>query len=178
MPSLFEEQILHEEQELNRLYEMQVGVGSPSRCRTSPSRRIIRSTPQEYLTTLAEAKRKVCHPADRQPERLLDGRLDAATPSRMQDAGADALELNIYFVPTDPDMTAAEVERRYIDLVASVRKTCHDPAGGEDRYELQQHPALCPPTGHRRGPTGWCCSTAGWSRTSTWKNSRSRRISC
>ncbi len=39
----------------------------------------------------------------------------------MQDAGADALELNIYYVATDPDQTAADVEARYIDLVQAVR---------------------------------------------------------
>jgi len=39
----------------------------------------------------------------------------------IQDAGADALELNIYFVPTRPEQTAAIVEQQYIDLVAAVR---------------------------------------------------------
>ena len=39
----------------------------------------------------------------------------------MQDAGADALELNVYYVATDPDQTAADVEARYIDLVQVVR---------------------------------------------------------
>lgn len=41
----------------------------------------------------------------------------------IEDAGADALELNVYNVPTDPDDTAAEVEQNYIDLVASIRRT-------------------------------------------------------
>ncbi|HUY31942.1 MAG TPA: dihydroorotate dehydrogenase-like protein [Pirellulales bacterium] len=39
----------------------------------------------------------------------------------IQEAGADALELNIYFVPTHSDQTAADVERQYIDLVVAVR---------------------------------------------------------
>jgi dihydroorotate dehydrogenase (fumarate) len=39
----------------------------------------------------------------------------------IQDAGADALELNIYFVPTNPEQTAAQIEQRYLDLVAAVR---------------------------------------------------------
>ena len=33
----------------------------------------------------------------------------------MQDAGADALELNIYFVAADLDMTGRDVESRYLD---------------------------------------------------------------
>lgn len=38
----------------------------------------------------------------------------------LQEAGADAIELNIYFVPTDAELTADAVESRYIDLVAAV----------------------------------------------------------
>ena len=45
----------------------------------------------------------------------------------MQDAGADALELNIYFVAADLDMTGQEVEARYLDLVAAVKKTVSIP---------------------------------------------------
>lgn len=39
----------------------------------------------------------------------------------IQSAGADALELNIYCVPTDPDTTAARVEDQYIELISAVR---------------------------------------------------------
>jgi dihydroorotate dehydrogenase (fumarate) len=38
----------------------------------------------------------------------------------IENAGANALELNIYFVATDPLLTANDVEQRYIDLVATV----------------------------------------------------------
>jgi dihydroorotate dehydrogenase (fumarate) len=38
----------------------------------------------------------------------------------LEEAGADALELNVYFVPTDPDATADAVESRYLDLVGAV----------------------------------------------------------
>ena len=40
----------------------------------------------------------------------------------LEEAGADAVELNVYFVPTDPEATAAQVEERYLDLVAAVRE--------------------------------------------------------
>lgn len=39
----------------------------------------------------------------------------------IQDAGVDALELNVYFLATQPDQTAEVIERRYVDLVADVR---------------------------------------------------------
>jgi len=40
----------------------------------------------------------------------------------IEEAGADALELNIYYIPTDPAMSGAEVERMYLDLVRDVRQ--------------------------------------------------------
>ena len=45
----------------------------------------------------------------------------------IQEAGADALELNIYFVVTDPDMTATELEYRYLELVGDVRESISIP---------------------------------------------------
>lgn len=45
----------------------------------------------------------------------------------MEDAGADALELNIYFVPTELDQTSAQVEAMYTELVANVSSTLRIP---------------------------------------------------
>ena len=39
----------------------------------------------------------------------------------IESAGADALELNIYFVPTDPEITAARIEEQYLELISAVR---------------------------------------------------------
>ena len=39
----------------------------------------------------------------------------------IEEAGADALELNIYYLPTDPDTTALQVENQYLELVSGVR---------------------------------------------------------
>jgi dihydroorotate dehydrogenase (fumarate) len=39
----------------------------------------------------------------------------------IEQAGADALELNMSYLPTDPDLTAADVEQTYVDLVRDVR---------------------------------------------------------
>jgi dihydroorotate dehydrogenase (fumarate) len=41
----------------------------------------------------------------------------------IEDAGADGLELNIYYIPTDPFMDSAEVEQMYLDVVHDVKKT-------------------------------------------------------
>jgi len=40
---------------------------------------------------------------------------------RIEDAGADALELNIYYLPADPDITASELEANYLNLVRDVQ---------------------------------------------------------
>jgi dihydroorotate dehydrogenase (fumarate) len=39
----------------------------------------------------------------------------------MEQAGADALELNIYYIPTDPEVSGDQVERRYCDLVREIK---------------------------------------------------------
>ena len=41
---------------------------------------------------------------------------------QMQQAGADALELNIYHIAVDPDVTGDDVERRYVELVQAIKK--------------------------------------------------------
>jgi dihydroorotate dehydrogenase (fumarate) len=46
---------------------------------------------------------------------------------RIQEAGADSLELNIYWVPTDLQPTGDEVERRYLEIVAHVKRTVSIP---------------------------------------------------
>ena len=39
----------------------------------------------------------------------------------IEQAGADALELNIYFVPTDPNLTASQIEQQYFEMISVVR---------------------------------------------------------
>ncbi len=45
----------------------------------------------------------------------------------IQEAGADALELNVYFVPTDPTMSGEEVELRYLEIVSAIRQQLQIP---------------------------------------------------
>lgn len=119
MPSLFEEQITHDEQEINRLYEYKADSFAES-LSYFPEPEDFRSTTKEYLATLEAAKKSVKVPVIASLNGCSVGGWTSYAKS-MQDAGADALELNIYFVPTDPDASAADVEKRYVDLVASVR---------------------------------------------------------
>ncbi len=121
LPSLFEEQIEHEELEFTRLFEYQSESFAESLTHF-PEMQEYNTGPKDYLNHLEAAKQAVSIP--------IIGSLNGASTGgwiryakMIEEAGADALELNIYFVPTDPDMTAADVEQRYIDLVAEVRQS-------------------------------------------------------
>ncbi len=77
--------------------------------------------PDEYLEHIYRAKVAVDIP--------IIASLNARTPTTwvdfarsVQQAGADAIELNLYFLPTDPDVSAADIEQRMIEIVRSVRE--------------------------------------------------------
>jgi dihydroorotate dehydrogenase (fumarate) len=118
LPSLFEEQITRDEQRVHLLYEHHSETFAES-LTYFPHVNDYNAGPGEYLEMLETAKRLVSMP--------VIGSLNGSSPGGwaryaklIEDAGADAIELNIYFVATDPAMPAIEVERRYIDLVATV----------------------------------------------------------
>jgi dihydroorotate dehydrogenase (fumarate) len=120
-PSIFEEQILHEEQEVNQLYEAHAESFAES-LGYFPDMEDYRIGPDVYLEQIAEAKKSMSIP--------VIGSLNGSSKGgwvryakMIQDAGADALELNIYFVPTDPEMASGEVEDRYIDLLQAVKES-------------------------------------------------------
>lgn len=121
LPSLFEEQIEHDELEINRLFEYQTESFAEALTHF-PDFEEYRTGPGDYLRHIEAAKQALSIP--------VIGSLNGSSRggwvryARMiEDAGADAMELNIYFVPTDPEMSAAEVEQRYVDLVADVRQS-------------------------------------------------------
>jgi dihydroorotate dehydrogenase (fumarate) len=125
MPSLFEEQIEHDSEELAKVHEFHTDSFAES-LTYFPEPEDYRSEPDEYLETLAGAKRSLTIPVIAS----LNGESKGGWVSyakRMQDAGADALELNIYFVAGDLEMTGRDVESRYLDLVASVKQSISIP---------------------------------------------------
>ncbi|NLF73055.1 MAG: dihydroorotate dehydrogenase-like protein [Candidatus Anammoximicrobium sp.] len=124
-PSLFEEQIEHEAMEVARLYDQ--GTGSFSEADGFlPELDEYRIGPEAYLKQMEEAKKQLSIP--------LIGSLNGASKGgwvryakMIQDAGADALELNIYFIPTDPKMGGPDVEKQYLELVAAVKESISIP---------------------------------------------------
>ncbi len=82
--------------------------------------------PDRYLDLLHKGKQSVSIP--------VIGSLNGSSPGGwvryaeyMEEAGADALELNIFDIPTDPSVTAEQLETRYCDLVRAIRKSVRIP---------------------------------------------------
>jgi dihydroorotate dehydrogenase (fumarate) len=82
--------------------------------------------PDGYLSLISQAKEAVDIP--------IIGSLNGVSTGgwieyarKIEQAGADALELNIYYIPTDPRMTGADVEQLYLDVLRDVKKSVSIP---------------------------------------------------
>jgi dihydroorotate dehydrogenase (fumarate) len=120
LPSLFEEQIEHEEMAAHDLMLQGTEV-SPEAHGFFPEVRQSGTATDKYLQLIGDAKSALSVPVIAS----LNGHTAGGWTrfaKQFQAAGADAIELNVYFLATDPADTSAAVEQHYIDLVASVRR--------------------------------------------------------
>lgn len=118
--SLFEEEIIHESLSLN--YYLNRGTESFAEALTYfPDLENYSTGPDQYLDLIAKAKEKVDIPIIASLNGISSGGWIKYGKS-MEDAGADALELNIYLISTDLDMDSVELEKVYIELVRDIRK--------------------------------------------------------
>ena len=117
--SLFEEQLRADRAELN--YSMTQGTESfPEALTYFPEPASFQLGPEEYLEHIRKAKAAVKIPIIASLNgSSVGGWTDYA--KKIQEAGADALELNIYFIPTDPVMSGTVVEERTRDIVRAVK---------------------------------------------------------
>jgi dihydroorotate dehydrogenase (fumarate) len=117
--SLFEEQLVQEKFELH--HHLTYGTESFAESLSYfPEPETFHVGPELYLKHICQAKAAVQIP--------IIASLNGYTPGGwveyaglMQQAGADAIELNIYYVPTDPNVTSAEVEENYINILRAVK---------------------------------------------------------
>ncbi len=119
LPSLFEEQIEHEEEQLAALVDYgaeSFGEAPSGYLPPLPSA----DTGGRYLRLLEEAKTAVSIPVIASLNGVSEGGWTRYA-QRIESAGADALELNVYFIATNPHETGAQVEERYLALVQEVR---------------------------------------------------------
>ncbi len=117
--SLFEEQLRQESLELD-FYLSEGTESHPESLNYFPEPSEFRLGPDEYLDHIRKAKAAVKVPIIASLNgSSVGGWIQYAT--QIQEAGADALECNIYWIVTDPETTAAEVEQHYIDIVQAVK---------------------------------------------------------
>jgi len=76
--------------------------------------------PEGYLKHIAKCKQAVQIPIIASLNGTTTGGW-LSYAKQMEQAGADALELNIYYIATDPDRTGDQVEQQYVDLVKAVK---------------------------------------------------------
>lgn len=128
LPSLFEEQIEGEEMEQQRLHDF--GAESFGEALSYfpdvLDMHDYNTGPDGYLQHLERAKRETSIPIIASLNGTSRGGWTRYA-KMLQEAGADALELNIYYLPADPDMTSQQVESQYLELVTSVRETVSIP---------------------------------------------------
>jgi dihydroorotate dehydrogenase (fumarate) len=117
--SLFEEQIDVESEELDRFLTETASVSSEATTSFPELNSPVR-TAEGYLEHIAKCKKAVKIPVIASLNGTTKGGW-LRFAKEIQQAGADALELNIYYIPTDPNRTADQVEQQYIDLVQAIR---------------------------------------------------------
>ncbi|NLW87204.1 MAG: dihydroorotate dehydrogenase-like protein [Planctomycetes bacterium] len=118
--SLFEEQISHDQDELD--FYLQYGTERfPESLTYFPRSPEYHTGPEEYLNYISDAKKAVDIPIIASLNGFSSGGW-ISMAKQMQQAGADALELNIYFLATNPDITSQQVEQAYIDALLAVRR--------------------------------------------------------
>jgi dihydroorotate dehydrogenase (fumarate) len=120
LASLFEEQLRVDRVELSERLEQ--GTESFAEALTYfPEPSEFKVGPETYLEHIRKAKASLKIPVFASLNgSTLGGWTEYAR--QIEEAGADALELNIYAIPTDPDLTAAAVEDTYVDIVKAVKQ--------------------------------------------------------
>ena len=125
LPSIFEEQIEQEVEEVERL--VRAGADSTGEAHSYfPSSAAYRTGTDAYLELIRRARAAVDIP--------VIASLNGVTASgwtryarETQQAGASAIELNVYFVPSDLSMSGAQVEQRYADVLGAVKRAVSIP---------------------------------------------------
>ncbi len=119
LPSLFEEQLTHEQLEIDAMLS-QSAEGFGEAMSFFPDLSDYNTGPDRYLDLVADAKERLSCPVIASLNGTTEGGW-LRYAKLLEEAGADAIELNVYLVAADAEATSEEVEARYTDLVAAVR---------------------------------------------------------
>jgi dihydroorotate dehydrogenase (fumarate) len=125
MYSLFEEQIIHESLELDHFLNRGTETYAES-LTYFPNIGKYTLAPDKYIQAVEKTKQAVNIP--------VLGSLNGVSTGgwieyahKIQDAGADGLELNLYYLPTDANLTSGQLEDNYIKLVGDIRASVKIP---------------------------------------------------
>ena len=125
MYSLFEEQLVHEASEVD--HYLHYGTESFAEALSYfPRAEEYNLGPDEYIELIRTAKKALAIPVIGSLNGISTGGW-ISYAQKIAEAGADALELNVYYIPTDPLLSAAQVEQRYIDVLEAVKRSVSIP---------------------------------------------------
>jgi len=125
MFSLFEEQINHASRALD--HYLSFGTESFAEALSYfPEQESYKVGPEGYLELIQQAKSSVRIPIVANLNGVSKGGWTQYA-KLMEQAGADAIELNIYYIPTDPNTSGAEIEQMYVDVVQEVKSSVKVP---------------------------------------------------
>jgi dihydroorotate dehydrogenase (fumarate) len=122
--SLFEEQLRQERLELHQNME-QGTFSSPEALTYFPEPGEYHLGPEDYLNHISKAKQAVRIPIIASINAGINNGASIADwtvfAKPIQQAGADAIELNIYYIPTNTSQAASDIEQTYINIVRAVK---------------------------------------------------------
>jgi dihydroorotate dehydrogenase (fumarate) len=123
--SLFEEQIIHDAAELN--HYLTQGTESFAEAITYfPEADDYNLGPEEYVEHIHKAKSALRIPVIGSLNGVSTGGW-VKFAKKIEEAGADAIELNVYYIPTEPDLQGSVVEERYLEVLRAVKGTVKIP---------------------------------------------------
>ncbi|MFH0990813.1 MAG: dihydroorotate dehydrogenase-like protein [bacterium] len=125
MYSLFEEQIEHEAAELEH-YLVKGTESYAEAVNYFPKTEEYNLGPEEYLEHLQDAKRSVEIPVIGSLNGISTGGWTSYA-KKMEEAGADAIELNVYYIAADSKLSSLEVEDRYVNVLHEVKRSVNIP---------------------------------------------------
>jgi dihydroorotate dehydrogenase (fumarate) len=125
MHSLFEEQITLESEQLDHYLSYFTDAFAEA-LTWYPEQKDYRIGPEEYLENIRKAKEAVDIPIIGSLNGISTGGWIRYAED-IEQAGADALELNVYYIPTDPKMAPADVEQLAVEVLSAVKKAVSIP---------------------------------------------------
>lgn len=126
LPSLFEEQVEHEAMAMHNSFEMGAGAFAEATDGYLPQVQGYTPTVRDHIELLERASNELSIPVIASLNGVSTGGWTLYARI-LEEAGADALELNLYRVAADPTISGEEIERQYLDLISAMRVSVNIP---------------------------------------------------